>query len=242
MAIAMFGGTPTARDATSATVGASAVGELAGTSLAGSYAFLARDRAGAPTRFDPCRPVRFVINPAGAPAGAVEEVREAFRRLGDVLGMTFVDDGLTTETHVRIGNGTRLSYQPARYGSGRWAPVLLSWVSAKDEPILAGNVLGYGGSTSYWTSSSDQAYVTGEVVLDRDESLVRPGFGAGLSRGNLELHEIAHVVGLDHVADRNEIMNPSVTDRSPDGYGAGDRAGLAQLGAGAGCLRTASPA
>jgi predicted Zn-dependent protease len=115
-------------------------------------------------------------------------------------------------------------------------------VTQADEPILAGAVLGYGGSTSYWTSASDQAYVTGEVVFDRDLSLVHPGFGAGLSRGNLVQHELGHVVGLDHVQDRAQVMFPSISDKSPDGYGAGDRAGLAQLGAQAGCLRIASPA
>jgi hypothetical protein len=83
--------------------------------------------------------------------------------------------------------------------------------------------------------------VTGEVVLDRDVSLVRPGFGPGLTRGNLVQHELAHVIGLDHVQDRAQVMFPSISDRSPDGYGSGDRAGLAQLGAQGGCLRIATP-
>jgi hypothetical protein len=207
----------------------------------GSYAFLSKAANGRPMRYDPCSAVRYVINPAGAPAGAVDEVREAFRRLGSATGIQFVDAGTTTESHVRIGTGTRPSYQPSRYGVGGWAPILISWVTAADEPILAGNVLGYGGSTSYWTSLTDQAYVTGEVVFDRDLSLVRPGFGAGLTRGNLVQHEIGHVAGLDHVQDRGQVMYPSISQSSPDGYGPGDRAGLAQLGAQAGCLRTASP-
>jgi ribosomal protein L24E len=210
--------------------------------ISGAFGFLSKTTSGRPMRYDPCAPVRYVINPAGAPAGAVEEVRESFRRLGAATGISFVDAGTTTETHVRIGAGSRPSYQPQRYGVGHWAPILISWVTAADEPVLAGNVLGYGGSTSYWTSLTDQAYVTGEVVFDRDLSLVRPGFGAGLTRGNLVQHEIGHVAGLDHVQDRGQVMYPSISDRSPDGYGPGDRAGLAQLGAQGGCLRTASPA
>ncbi|MCU1374941.1 MAG: Esterase [Actinomycetia bacterium] len=214
----------------------------AATATSGAYGFLAKDRSGRPLRYNPCQPVRYVINPAGAPAGAVDEVRESFRRLGAVTGLQFVDAGTTTETHVRVGTTARPSYQPERYGTGQWAPILISWVTQADEPILAGAVLGYGGSTSYWTSASDQAYVTGEVVFDRDLSLVHPGFGTGLSRGNLVQHELGHVVGLDHVQDRAQVMFPSISDRSPDGYGAGDRAGLTQLGAQAGCLRIASPA
>jgi hypothetical protein len=214
----------------------------AGVPVGGTYAFLSKDRNGRGMRFDPCQPVRYVLNPDGAPAGAPDEVREAFRRLGAATGIQFVDAGTTSETHIRIGTGARRSYQPERYGVGQWAPILVSWATAADEPILAGAVLGYGGSTSYWTSASDQAYVTGEVVFDRDLSLVRPGFGAGLTRGNLEQHELGHVAGLDHVQDRGQIMYPSISDRSPDGYGPGDRAGLAQLGAQGGCLRVASPA
>jgi hypothetical protein len=208
---------------------------------ASSYAFLARDPAGKPLRFDPCTPIRFVVNPEGAPAGAVDEVREAFRRLGSALGATFVDAGLTDERHIRIGSGNRASYQPSRYGQGRWAPILVSWVTAGDEPVLAGNVLGYGGSTSYWNASSDRAFVTGEVVFDRDLGMTRPGFGAGLTRGNLVLHELGHVAGLDHVQERLQTMYPSISSESPDGYSSGDRAGLALLGRSAGCLRMASP-
>jgi hypothetical protein len=212
-----------------------------GSGTTGAYAFLMKDRNGRPMRYNPCQPVRYVINPTGAPGGAVDEVRESFRRLGAATGMQFVDAGTTSETHLRIGSATRPTSQAERYGNGQWAPILISWVTANEEPILAGAVLGYGGSTSYWTSATDQAYVTGEVVLDRDMSLVRPGFGPGLTRGNLVQHELAHVIGLDHVQDRAQVMFPSISDRSPDGYGSGDRAGLAQLGAQGGCLRIATP-
>jgi hypothetical protein len=212
-----------------------------GSPTSSSYAFLSKDRAGRPMRFNPCAPVRYVINPEGAPSGAVDEAREAFRRLGDTAGIRFVDAGLTSERHIRIGTGTRTSYQPSLYGSGQWAPILISWVTAADEPVLSGNVLGYGGSTSHWNSSSDQAYVTGEVVFDRDLSIVRPGFGSGLTRGNLVLHELGHVAGLDHVQERPQLMFPSISSQSPDGFGAGDRSGLVQLGGAAGCLKVASP-
>jgi hypothetical protein len=223
-----------ARAAGSATVG--------GAAGVGSFSFLSTDDDGRPLRFDPCHPVSYVINPDGAPDGAVDDVHEAFARLGEATGIRFAFAGLTTEVHQPIdGTAGRASYQPDRYGPG-WAPVLVSFVTGDDEPVLSGNVLGYGGSTSYWTSTSDPAYVTGEIVLDRDLSLVRPGFGPGMTRGNLIQHEAAHVIGLDHVDDRSEVMYESISDRSPDGYGPGDRAGLSQIGADAGCLDIAQPA
>lgn len=228
------------RDGRDGSVGASAVVDTHSPREA-AKAFLASDGAGRAMRFDPCRPVRYVINPDNAPAGAVAEVREGFRRLSAVLDIPFVDAGFTGERHRRIATGSRAPYQPARYGTGGWAPILVSWVSEDVEPVLAGDVLGYGGSTSEWNVASDRAYVTGEVVFDRDLHLLRRGFGPGLTRGNLVLHELGHVAGLDHVTDRAELMYPSISSASPDGYGPGDLAGLAQLGSGAGCLRVAAP-
>ena len=222
--------------------GAAAAGSVSGApgTAAGTFAFLSTDDDGRPLRFNPCAPVRYTINPDGAPAGAIADVQEAFRRGGQQVGITFEYVGPTTETHQRIGGSGRPSYQPNRYGDA-WAPVLVSFANEDAEPVLDGNVLGYGGSTSYWTSSTDPAYVTGEIVLDRDLSLVRPGFGPGMTRGNLIEHELGHVIGLDHVADRSDLMYASISSRSPDGYGPGDEAGLAQLGRSAGCLDVARP-
>ena len=208
----------------------------------GPHAFLATDRNGRGMRYNPCAPVRYVVNPDGAPAGMVGEVQEAFRRLASATGIDFAYAGATDETHLAIGGGAqRRSYQPDRYGAGQWAPILISWATPASEPILAGSTLGYGGSTSYWLSSTDQAYVTGEVVFDRDVRVLRAGYGSGLTRGNLAVHEIAHVAGLDHVQDRGQVMYPSLSSQTPDGYGSGDRAGLAELGRQSGCLNVATP-
>jgi hypothetical protein len=200
--------------------------------------FLRMGEDGRPVRYDPCTDVHYVVNPAGAPAGAVGEVQAAFDRLGQATGIHFVYDGPTAERHVHFGQ--RKAFQPALYGD-RWAPLLISWADERAEPLLAGGTLGYGGSTSYWSGSSDEAYVTGEVVFDTEQAALRPGFGSGLTRGNLVLHEIGHVAGLDHTDDRGQLMYASIHGQTPDGYAAGDRARLAKLGAGAGCLAVAAP-
>ena len=206
--------------------------------VSGSYAFLRIGKDDVPVRYDPCQDQHYVINPLLAPPGAVDEVRAAFGRLSAATGIRFVDDGTTTELHSAFGER---DLTQARYGN-RWAPILVSWTSAAVEPLLAGGTLGYGGSTSYWRGSSDEAYVSGEVVFDTDQAALSPGFGAGLTRGNLILHELGHVVGLDHIGDRAQLMHASIHQGSPNGFGAGDLAGLAQLGARSGCLNVATPA
>ena len=202
------------------------------------FPFLRRSKNGGPVRYNPCIDVHFAVNPAKAPAGAVDEIQAAFTRLGDATGIHFVYDGPTTEKHGPFGE--RKALQLDRYGN-RWAPILISWADASAEPLLAGGTIGYGGSTSFLSGSFDEAYVTGEVVFDTDQSVLRPGFGPGLTRGNLELHEIGHVVGLDHVQDRGQVMYPAISSDSPDGFAAGDRANLALLGADQGCLNVPPP-
>ncbi len=44
-------------------------------------------------------------------------------------------------------------------------------------------------------------------------------------------HEIGHLLGLAHVKDPTQIMNPVSTGAVPD-YAAGDQRGLEQLGRG----------
>jgi hypothetical protein len=220
-------------------------GVLSGTSTGdpqnNSYAFLAYRSPGVPVRYNPCSgAINYVINPAGAPANAVNEVNSAFATLASLTGLSFHYAGTTSETHIKIGSGNR----PVSDGHGHWSPILVSWVSASQEPLLAGAVLGYGGSTSVWSNadpSYDKTYVTGEVVLDTDQTGLSAGFGAGTTRGNLLLHEMGHLVGLDHVSDVTQIMYPSLSSSAPDGYGAGDRNGLARLGSATGCLKVVPP-
>ena len=78
----------------------------------------------------------------------------------------------------------------------------------------------------------------GGLGLDTPDLLahLKPGFGAGLSRGNLLLHELGHVVGLGHVSNAHLLMNPTMTSYTPNGYAAGDATGLAMVGRNAGCI------
>ena len=176
--------------------------------------------------FDPCRPVHYVVRPDGAPAGGQELVEQAVAEISAATGLRFVDDGPTTESPSE----DRDPYQPERYGK-RWAPVLITWSDPAEVPGLAGNVAGLAGPVTRQAPDGPFVHVTGQVVLDAPDlraGLEQRGDTAGV-RG-VVLHELAHVVGLDHVDDPGQLMHPDGADVT--GLADGDRAGLARLGAG----------
>ena len=193
----------------------------------GGYAFMLRHADGSPVTFDPCRQVHVAVNPAHEPAGGRDLLLEALGDLSAATGLQFVLDDDTTEVMARA----RRTYQPERYGD-RWAPVLVTWDSPATNPLLAGDVLGRAGPQSFTGPAPDSTrWVTAQAVFNA------PALDAQLRLGHDEdakavlLHELAHVVGLDHVADPYQVMYDTNAYPLPS-YRAGDRRGLAELGRG----------
>jgi hypothetical protein len=50
-----------------------------------------------------------------------------------------------------------------------------------------------------------------------------------MTRGNLYLHELGHVLGLGHVDSDDELMHSVLGGGSPNGFAAGDRRGIRSL-------------
>jgi hypothetical protein len=79
-------------------------------------------------------------------------------------------------------------------------------------------------------------YFGGIVVMDADATAMR-GFGYRYAHGSVLLHELGHIMGLDHVKDPDQLMysgrHPNFRVRD---FGSGDLEGLRRLGVDAGCL------
>ena len=188
----------------------------------GRYAFIRTRPDGSPVTYDPCRPIHVVINPAHAPQGGEESVRVALDRLSAATGLAFVVDGHTDEQPM--------SGRSDRAGD-RWAPILVGWGTEQTHAALAGGVAGLGGSVAMSVDGPrTERYVTGEVLLDADAMR-----GFGTARGHLDMqsvamHELAHVLGMDHVPADSELISPTYIGIRE--LGPGDKAGLAKLGRG----------
>lgn len=188
---------------------------------------------GVPVRWDPCRPIHFVVNPAGEPPGGRAVLDEALARTSAATGLQFVDDGSTEETERD---------DPVAQGwlGARWAPVLVRWdlpaEDSADEDGVEGDVVGRAGPLEIATGEGTHVFVTGTVGLTAQGSAfdLRTVEGTAAMR-SVWLHELAHLVGLDHVEDPSQLMNPSMSGVVD--YAAGDLTGLAALGSGP-CLPT----
>jgi hypothetical protein len=189
------------------------------------------DGSGQPVRWDPCRPIHYVVRADGAPPGAEQALRLSVARIEQVTGLRFSYDGATQETPHR----NRPTVDLARYGS-RWSPVLVAWTDPDEYPAMSGYA-GLGGpDTVAGRIPGQRRFVSGVVLLNRRHLLEVTRWEGGQAQLNaVVLHEFGHLIGLDHVPDPTQLMfrQPTV---HPDGFADGDRRGLAML-AGGPCFR-----
>ncbi|HKJ11162.1 MAG TPA: hypothetical protein VJ976_02105 [Ornithinimicrobium sp.] len=162
-----------------------------------------------PVGFDPCRRIEIVVNPRGAPEGYAQMVDTSVQRTSEATGLTMEVVGETSERNFT--------------SRGTSDPVVVAWADSSEVPELAGDVRGLGGSTAMQIGGT-RRYVSGMVVIDTEGSAF--DLGGRVSQAILD-HEFGHLVGLGHVDDAGELMNPTPTRLS---YGPGDLEGLASLG------------
>lgn len=197
-----------------------------------SWTHLSPDKA----RWNPCAPIRYAVDERATP-GALADVREALRRVGQESGLVFSYQGRTAVVPT--------STTPA---PGAQADVVVAFVPHGHPAWNGSTANGYArvASTSGFRADGTRAarLHAGYIVLD-PASTAEPGFVSRrgrVTRGQILLHEGAHVAGLGHVDDPTQLMNP-VSVPHDSAWGAGDLAGLNAVGAVGGCLyRTSAEA
>lgn len=183
-------------------------------------------------RWDPCGVIGWRINDRQATTGALRDLRTAFARLRQATGFRFVYRGTTNV----IPQSDSFDSYP------RDTQIVVAWVRRGQTSLFAGQpsnadavgspyyLMGYhnGDGSDAWKIAK------GAVVID-SRVRIAAGYGTGLTRGDILLHELGHVMGLGHVDAGGEMMNPYLT-RGVARYGRGDLNALEQHGAKMGCL------
>jgi Matrixin len=178
-------------------------------------------------RWNPCTPgIHYRVNTDMAP-GQLGRVFSAVTSVSDATGLRFIYDGST-------------SYVPQQGSWDQPAELVIAFAnhngSAGGSTYLSGaNQLGEGGfQSTYMTSNgsiTSYEITKGYAVIDATAF----NYSSDKVRNDTLLHELGHAVGLNHAHYTSEIMYPVISNFSPDGYTAGDLAGLAKVGASQGC-------
>ncbi|HWJ80680.1 MAG TPA: matrixin family metalloprotease [Nocardioides sp.] len=166
-----------------------------------------------PVAWDPCRPIRYEVNPEDGPDDAAAFVADAVAEVGRISGLDFVYEGETSRRPT-----------PGESDPGS-EPVLVAWADEDEVPDLSGDVVGVAGPVALRLGDLWR-YVGGQVALDTD---LGHDLDSAAARAVL-LHELGHVVGLDHVDDPTQLMFSESTFQ--EDFGPGDREGLVLLGQG----------
>jgi hypothetical protein len=200
----------------------------------GAFKFLERV-GGEPVRWNPCDTITYAVNTAGASSSIRPDLREALARVTRVTGIEFESVGTTEETFFRAYN--RMRYQ----GVVKKAELIVIWIDHEDYEAILRRLrdprpsIAFAKTMAGLTADRDQ-YFGGIIVMDADATSGR-GFGYRYAHGSVLLHELGHIMGLDHVKDPDQLM---YSGRHPNfglrGFGPGDLEGLRRLGVDAGCL------
>jgi len=182
-----------------------------------------------PVRWNPCQVIHWRFRTTGAPSGALRMVQQAVARVAYFTGTKWHYDGPTTAVPTS-------KWLPTSTSTIR--PVLIGWTDARYSDLLRNQPASVLGVTrnAYFRATVDgtslAAWKAGVIALDRTNRL--PLTGAVSWRSTM-LHELAHLMGLDHVGTRSQMMYP-VLQRNLTDLQAGDRSGLYRVGRSAGCV------
>jgi Matrixin len=194
----------------------------------------------APVRWDPCRPIRYVVNMGGYPESYRADIEESIDRIASATGLTFTNAGSSTFVPQ-----ARLPFDPTVFnpdsdrdllrGVDGLLPyeLLITLSNETKSDAIDGGVVGRAAPLWATDGYTTPRYLQASLIIDVDDVSNRSSW-SGYGVGQVLLHELGHVVGLGHISDNTQIMNPSISGVTT--FAGGDLRGLWQVGASRGCV------
>ena len=180
-------------------------------------------------RWQPCyRTLKVALNMNGLSAAERALVVQAFDEIKATTGIGYTIVGTTTMIPNRSNFGQTVKGVDIVFAFAR---------PGQSNLFTAANpgVIGQGGASWFLNHNSSKSwneYRDGKVVIST-AVLAQ----SAPTRKLVYMHELGHVMGLDHVSSLGtQVMEPVMRNDRPAVWGLGDRAGLAKLGLKSGCL------
>jgi hypothetical protein len=185
---------------------------------------------GAPVRWNPCQAIHWRANVARGPVGGLDVLKAAVAHIAASTRTTWVYDGATATV-------PSTAYLP-KVPSNTNKPVVIGWTDGTASDLLRGKPAQVLGMTrTVWFGVDDgmghraAATRAAVVALDRTDKLPLRGTQSWSATA---LHELGHVMGLDHPADTRQLM--AATLPNVPTLQTGDETGLHRVGRDAGCV------
>ncbi len=161
-------------------------------------------------RWDPCAPVTWKLETGQATKTQVRTLRKTVDEVAAATGLNFAYKGITYASVSGDSDAAAISEGVA---------VVVAFADPTADNGLDPEAAGMGGP-----SSQNGSWALTGVVLLNQQTVLRYSVP---EQRSVYLHELGHLVGLDHVGGRN-IMNPE--KYTVFRYSANDLAGLRQVG------------
>lgn len=180
-------------------------------------------------RWNPCHTITWAINPQGGIKNQVAVFSKAINDVSLATGFRFKFAGTTTAKAFAARDV-------------RKANIVFDWQTPAENNDLAGSTFGVANHRTASRGRLRQV-VGGDIALDvthilnPDDYMNDPATIEEINDSETQRiaeHELAHTMGLDHVNDPMQTMNPSETESNWQ-FNAGDLAGLSRVGAINGC-------
>jgi hypothetical protein len=163
---------------------------------------------GAVTSWSSCEPVKYLIS-SNTTEDEIDSVKTALEIIGQLKGLKF--ELIGEKDAVASQNWGR------KIENNNFRPVLISFTDPSKTDMLGGS--NAGATVVNRSGDNKNLIVSGAVAINRDAYMtLEEGFGGGMSRGNLLLHEFGHLVGLGHVDIDSALMNPVISGRTDKGF------------------------